>query len=69
MWMGLGMGDGGRSRPIPPGRCPYLNCRRDTGLWHCPPKTACPSSPAVQMDVGKRVPGSGELGQEGKVSE
>lgn len=47
-------GDGGRSRPIPPGRCPYLNCRRDTGLSHSPPNRV---HQAPQMDVGKRVPG------------
>lgn len=61
MWMGWD-GMGGRSRPIPPGRCPYLNCRRDTGLSHSPPK---PKSPSIHPD-GYRKEGTwaGKLGQE-----
>lgn len=66
-WEGKEMGkqDGGRrSRPIPPGRCPYLNCRRDTGLSHSPPNRA---QQPPQMDVGKRVPGPAKKGWAGRV--
>lgn len=61
MWMGWDE-MGGRSRPIPPGRCPYLNCRRDTGLSHSPLQTECPS---IHPD-GYRKEGTwaGKLGQE-----